>query len=98
VQAFRSKEALEHLTPKGGKRLNTTDNRCRAPIAATKLLPDHKWRHIRLPNAEKAAMGEDYVVLWAMVRHPARLTKIKAEPLLNYRFAYYHQGELLLCI
>ena len=63
-----------HLTAKGEQRLGPGDNRVRPPKAATKLLPEAKWRHIRLPDVESALEGEDWVVMWAQFKHPSEQT------------------------
>lgn len=58
------------LTKKGSSRLGPGDNRVRPPKAATKLLPDAKWRHIRLPDVQSALEAEDWVVMYAHYRCP----------------------------
>lgn len=82
------------LTKKGELRLSSKDNRVRPPKAATKLLPEAKWRHIRLPEVEAALEAEDLVVLWGHLRYPKVLTKEKAESHLNFKFEHY-DGEFV---
>lgn len=69
-QAAPSPRDFPHLTAKGEQRMGPGDNRVRPPKAATKLLPEAKWRHIRLPDVESALEGEDWVVMWAQYKHP----------------------------
>lgn len=85
-------EAHPDLTKKGVLRLGPGDNRVRPPKAATKLLPEAKWRHIRMPDVESALEAEDWVVMWAHFTHPDVLPKPKAEGLLNFRLSHY-DGE-----
>ena len=80
------------VTRKGASRLGPGDNRVRPPKAATKLFPEAKWRHIRLPDVESALEAEDLVVLWAHYRCPDVLSRHTAEGHLNYQLKHYN-GE-----
>ena len=83
-------------TAKGAQRLDPSknpDTRVRPPKAATKLLAEHTWRHIRLPNAESACEGEDIVVLWAHYTHPEAMPLSKARSFLNFDLSRYASGE-----
>jgi len=66
----RMKEADSNLTKKGALRLGPGDNRVRPPKAATKLLPQPKWRHIRLPDVASALEAEDWVVMFVHFKYP----------------------------
>lgn len=77
------------LTKKGELRFSSGDNRVRPPKAATKLLPEAKWRHIRLPEVESALEAEDLVVLWGYLKYPKLLPKEKAESHLNFKVEHY---------
>ena len=85
---------LANMTRKGVTRYGPGDNRVRPPKAATKLLPEAKWRHIRLPDVQAALEAEDVVVLWAHYRHPETLSRNKAEELMNFKMTYYDETEL----
>ena len=87
-------QAYKYLTPKGFRRISRSDNRCRPPKLPSLLLRG-KWRSIRMPSVEHAAMGEDYVVLWAMGRS-SRVAKA-AERLLNYHLVFYEEGGYVVC-
>ena len=80
---------LPNITKKGASRLGPADNRVRPPKAATKLLPEAKWRHIRLPDVQSALEAEDVVVLWAHYRFPEALPRSKAEGHLNFLPKHY---------
>ena len=66
----RMKDDDNDLTKKGTLRLGPGDNRVRPPKAATKLLPQAKWRHIRLPDVVSALEAEDWVVMFVHFKYP----------------------------
>lgn len=80
---------LPDITKKGSSRLGPADNRVRPPKAATKLLPEAKWRHIRLLDVQSALEAEDVIVFWAHYRFPEALTRNKAEGHLNFLPTHY---------
>jgi hypothetical protein len=82
------------MTKKGATRIGPGDNRVRPPKAATKLLPEAKWRHIRLPDVESALEGEDIVVLWGHYKYPESLPRNKAEGHLNFVWRHYKDSNL----
>jgi hypothetical protein len=86
------------MTKKGATRMGPGDNRVRPPKAATKLLPEAKWRHIRLPDVQSALEAEDIVVLWGHYKFPEALPRNKAESHLNFVWRHYKDSQLKILL
>ncbi len=86
------------MTKKGATRMGPGDNRVRPPKAATKLLPEAKWRHIRLPDVQSALEAEDIVVLWGHYKYPEALPRSKAEGHLNFLWRHYKDSQLKILL